>query len=330
MNKNFWHNKRVLITGHEGFLGSNLARRLCASGAKIFGVDLVKERPVSVLNGWRGKFVALQGDIADFSFVRKTVNKHRPNVIFHLAAETIVGEAKKAPLATFKSNIEGTWNIMEACRDKKFIQAVIAASSDKAYGTSRNLPYKEDSTLEGRHPYDASKTCADIIARAYYFSYNLPVCVARCGNIYGPGDFHFSRLIPDAVRSLLEGRELVIRSDGKYIRDYIYVDDAVEGYLLLAERARKQKLWGEAFNFGNQRPLSVLEAIEALQDVYGSRFKKLRFLNKAGDEIREQFLSCGKARRILGWHPRYSLAEGLKATFVWYRNNMRSIVGRGK
>jgi len=312
----------VLITGHEGFLGSNLAKALINCGAKVIGIDKVKKRPISILNenGLRKKITAVKGDIACFKLVDKIIKTKRPSVIFHLAAEAIVSRAHKDPLSVFKSNIEGTWNILEASRGKKYIKCVVVASSDKAYGESPKLPYTEDYALAGSHPYDASKSCADILALAYSHSYDVPVSVIRCGNIYGPGDFNFSRLVPDAIQCALKSKRFIIRSDGTYTRDFVYVSDIVDGYLLVAEKMHKvKKIRGEAFNLSNEKPMSVFDVFTVIGKTFRRQLQTPLVLNKAKYEIRDQFLSSQKAKQILGWRAEYPFAEGLKETIEWYK-----------
>ncbi|MFH1848040.1 MAG: NAD-dependent epimerase/dehydratase family protein [Candidatus Omnitrophota bacterium] len=318
MSSDFWKGKKILITGHEGFLGSWLTKTLLGRGARVIGLDKVKNRPVSALKGLRKDILCIKGDVSNLSLVNKVIKKYRPQFIFHLAAEAIVGEANKNPVGAFKSNIEGTWNVLEASRGKKFIRAIVAASSDKAYGSHEKLPYSESAALKGAHPYDASKSCADILAYTYFNTYRVPVCVTRCGNIYGGGDFHYSRLVPDAMRCAITGKTLLIRSDGKFIRDYIYVGDIVRAYILLAEKMVKRGIYGEAFNFSNERPLSVLALVKKIYRIAG-RKPDYRILGKAKYEIKRQTLSAKKARRILGWSPAYSLEEGLEPTMEWYR-----------
>lgn len=318
MAKNFWNKRKVLITGHEGFLGSWLAKTLLVYGADIMGVDKVKNRPVSILKNLRHGMICIKGDIANLKLAGDAVDKHKPSVVFHLAAEAIVGEANKNPVKAFKSNIEGTWNILEASRNKRFIRAVIIASSDKAYGAHDKLPYHEDAPLKGDHPYDASKSCADLIAHTYFNTYQLPVCITRCGNIYGEGDFHFSRIVPDAVCCAITGKKLMLRSDGKYIRDYIYVADVINGYIMLAEKMVKKGIYGEAFNFSNEKPMSVLELTKK---IYHAANKKLNYkiLNTAKYEIKKQYLSAKKARKMINWSPQYTITDGLIRTIDWYR-----------
>ncbi|MDO8488506.1 MAG: NAD-dependent epimerase/dehydratase family protein, partial [Candidatus Omnitrophota bacterium] len=253
MNNKFWKGKRILITGFEGFLGSNLTKALVSSDARIFGLDIEVKRKETVLaKADYKKITVIKGSVADYRLIERVISKSKINVVFHLAAEAIVGECHYNPLRTFSVNIEGTWNILEACRNSKNIHSIIIASSDKAYGAHKNLPYKEDAPLRGNHPYEVSKSCADLIAYAYAHTYNLPVAITRCGNIYGPGDFNFSRLIPEAMYCLYKGKTLQVRSDGKFVRDYVYVEDIVDGYLRIAELLKKKGLFGESFNLSNE------------------------------------------------------------------------------
>ncbi len=320
MESKFWKDKRVLITGFEGFLGSNLSRALISLGAGVFGLDIKVRRKGSVLTEHDYKKISvIKGSVVNYELVKKVINKHKIDVIFHLAAEAIVGECRHNPLRTFSANIEGTWNILEACRNSRIIRSIIIASSDKAYGAHKNLPYEEDAPLQGNHPYDVSKSCADLIANTYFNTYGLPVAITRCGNIYGPGDFNFSRLIPDAMRSLALNKRLKIRSDGKFVRDYVYIDDIVAGYIRIAELFGKRKLSGEAFNLSDEKPISVIKLLKEIDQSY-PRAKKLNYkvMNTARYEIKKQYLSSAKARRILGWKPGCGLREGLRKTGKWY------------
>ncbi|MFH1772664.1 MAG: GDP-mannose 4,6-dehydratase [Candidatus Omnitrophota bacterium] len=314
----FWNHKRILITGHEGFLGSWLAKALVEKGAKVVGVDKVKGRKDSILGGVRSSITGIKGDICDLSLIKRVFAKYKPQVVFHLAAEAIVGNANRSPLLAFESNIKGTWNVLEAARKSKFIESVIIASSDKAYGPHKKLPYTEEAPLKGNHPYDVSKSCTDLLAFTYYNTYQLPVCVTRCGNIYGGGDLNFSRLIPDAVVSILKKKRFTIRSDGKFIRDYVYVEDIVNGYLLIAEKAKKLNLFGEAFNLSDEKPYTVLGFFNKIVRVSGNKVPKPLILNKANHEIKKQYLCSKKARSVLGWKPQHSLEEGVRKTFQWY------------
>ncbi len=318
MTKEFWKGKKVLITGHEGFLGSNLTRQLLEKGAKIVGLDILVNRKETIFTKEEYRqIITIKGSVVDFPLVKKIIAKHKIEIIFHVAAEAIVGRSLKDPMNTFHANIEGTWNILEACRQLGTVEAIVVASSDKAYGSHKILPYKENAPLIGNHPYDVSKSCADLIAYTYYHTYNVPVAVTRCGNIYGPGDFNFSRIIPEAMRCMYYGRTLLIRSDGKFTRDYVYVEDIVNGYILLAEKLKKLKLAGEAFNISDENPISVLKLLGQLSKFSGRKLN-YKILNQARYEIKDQYLASGKARKILGWKPKYTLEQGLERTVDWY------------
>jgi len=317
MNKRFWKNKKVLITGFEGFLGSNLTKAMLTSTAKIFGLDIKVKRKDTILAPADYKnMIVIKGSVADYVLLKDTIVKNKINVIFHLAAEAIVGTCQSNPLTAFSTNVRGTWNILEACRNAKHVQSIIIASSDKAYGAHKKLPYKEGAPLTGKHPYDVSKSCADLIANTYFHTYDLPVTVTRCGNIYGPGDFNLSRIVPDAIRCAVGGRTLLIRSDGKFIRDYVYVDDIVNGYIVLAENFKKLGLGGEAFNFSDEHPITVVELVNKIFKISGKK-PDYKILNKARYEIKQQYLSADKARRILGWRTKYNLEKGLAETIKW-------------
>jgi len=327
MESKFWKNKKVLITGFEGFLGSNLTKALFSSGARIFGLDIKVRRKETILTEPDYKKISvIKGSVANYKLVQGIINKNKINVVFHLAAEAIVCRCNDNPLNAFSSNIEGTWNILEACRNSRNIQSIIIASSDKAYGSHKKLPYYEDAPLQGNHPYDVSKSCADLIAYTYAHTYNLPVAVTRCGNIYGPGDFNFSRLIPDAMRCMSKGTTLQVRSDGKFIRDYVYIDDIVGGYLRIAELLKKKGLSGESFNLSNECPLTVIELLQKITklNLCGSKLS-YKVLDVVKYEIKKQYLSSAKARRVLGWKPAYSLCSGLKKTAEWYFSHFSRI-----
>jgi len=318
MKNKYWKNKKVLITGHEGFLGANLTETLLDYGADIIGIDKVKNRPDSVLTGLRNQMTCIKGDISNLELVKGLIDKYKPLVIFHLAAEAIVGEANKNPVRAFKSNIEGTWNILGASRDRKFIEAIVVASSDKAYGSHKILPYKETASLKGDHPYDVSKSCADMICYTYWNTFRIPVCVTRCGNIYGPGDFNYSRLVPDAIRCALVNKQFIIRSDGKFIRDYVHVEDIVNGYIMLAEKMKRLRLCGEAFNFSDENPITVIEMVKKIYNLTGKK-PDYKILNQAKYEIKHQYLDSTKVRRALHWKPFLNLGQGLKKTIEWYK-----------
>lgn len=316
---NFWKNKNVLITGYEGFLGSNLTRQLILKGAKVVCLDIKVGRKYTILTkADYKKMTVIKGSVVDLGLLKGIISRYGIEIVFHLAAEALVGKCLEYPVKAFSSNIRGTWNVLEACRNERNIKAVIVASSDKAYGDQIKLPYSEKTPLAGRNPYDVSKSCTDLLSYAYFHTYGLPVAVTRCGNIYGPGDFNFSRIVPDTIRSAQKNKPIIIRSDGRFIRDYIYVDDVVSGYITLAQNLSKLKLAGEAFNFSNERPVSVLDLVKNIYLLSGKK-PNYRILNKVKYEIRNQYLSARKARAILKWEPRYSLEEGLLRTIRWFR-----------
>jgi len=307
-----------LITGFEGFLGSNLTRAMLKSGAKIAGLDIKTFRKDTLLTAqdYR-KITVYKGSVANYALVSRILKKHSINVIFHLAAEAIVGRSHNNPRRTFETNIAGTWEVLEAARQQGGMEAVVVASSDKAYGSHKKLPYTENAPLQGRNPYDASKSCADLIAHSYAHAYGLPLAITRCGNIYGPGDFNLSRIGPDAIRCALSAQVLDIRSDGKFTRDYGYVDDIVNGYILLAEKLKKLNLNGEAFNFSDENPLTVIELLNKIRKVLKGR-PDYRILNKAEYEIRHQYLDSRKARKMLGWKPATDVHKGVNNAVKWY------------
>jgi CDP-glucose 4,6-dehydratase len=321
VNNNFWTDKKILITGFEGFLGSNLTKELLKSKANVIGLDIKTFRKGTILCAQDYKKMSVyKGSVTNYNFLQKILRKHSINVIFHLAAEAIVGRSLKNPRRAFESNIAGTWEVLEAARLQGNLQAIIVASSDKAYGSHKKLPYHEDAPLIANHPYDVSKSCGDLIAHTYAHTYGLPVAITRCGNIYGPGDFNFSRLIPDAMRCLAKGKILQVRCDGKFVRDYVYVDDIVSGYLRIAELLKKNGLSGEAFNLSNECPLTVVKLLQMINKInLGGNKLKYRVLDVAKCEINKQYLSSAKARRVLGWKPRVAFKDGINKTIVWYR-----------
>lgn len=318
MGKNFWQGKRVLVTGHVGFLGSNLTLYLVRHGASVTGLDVKVDREHSLFTKDEYKrFHTIKGSVASFKLLKDIIQQQRIQVIFHVAAEAIVGRSLQNPLETFRSNIEGTWNILEICRQLRTVETIVIASSDKAYGSHKALPYQETAPLQGCHPYDVSKSCADLLTYTYYYTYGLPVAITRCGNIYGPGDFNFSRIIPDAMRCIHTGKTLSIRSDGEFTRDYVYVDDIVSGYISLAEKLNLLKLGGQAFNLSDENPITVLKLLKKIDQI-SKKPLPYTVLNQAKYEIRDQYLAAGKARRVLGWKPRFTLEQGLKKTINWY------------
>jgi len=318
MPDKFWKNRNVFVTGCTGLLGSWLTKALVEKGASVTGLirDLV---PKSNLNwsGFNNEINIVRGETEDYFLLERTINEYEVDTVFHLAAQTIVTIANRNPISTFESNIKGTWNILEVCRRAPLVKRIIVASSDKAYGDQEKLPYDENTSLEGRHPYDVSKSCADLLCRAYFESYKLPVCVTRCGNFYGGGDLNFNRIVPGTIRSVLNKEAPVIRSDGTLVRDYFYIEDAVEAYLLLAEKMGELGVQGEAFNFSNEIQVTVLELVEKILKIMKSSLKP-KVLGETTNEIKHQYLSAKKARKILNWRPRYTLEEGLQRTVKWY------------
>ncbi len=321
ISKKFWRNKLVLVTGFEGFLGSHLTKTLVACGAKVIGLDIKTFRKDTILDSADyKKMIVYRGSVADAGLLRKIFSKYSVGVVFHLAAEAIVGCSYKNPLHAFQANIAGTWEVLEAARGKRSLRAIVVASSDKAYGSHIKLPYREDAPLIANHPYDVSKSCADLIANTYIHTYGLPIAITRCGNIYGPGDFNFSRLIPDALRCLFLNQQLKIRSDGKFVRDYVYVADIVSGYLRIAELIAQGKISGQAFNLSDESPLTVIDLLKQIEkNNYGGNKLKYQILDSARYEIKKQYLSSAKARKLIDWKPAFSLAAGLKQTIGWYR-----------
>lgn len=320
MEKNFWKERNVLVTGCTGLLGSWLTKSLVDKEANVIGLirDLV---PKSNLNwsGFNNEIITVRGDIEDYFFLERVLNEYEIDSVFHLAAQTIVTIANRNPIPTFDVNIKGTWNILEASRRSPLIERIVFASSDKAYGDQEILPYDESTPLEGRHPYDVSKSCADLICRSYFETYQLPVCVTRCGNFYGGGDLNFNRIVPGTIKSILNNENPIIRSNGKMIRDYFYIEDGAEAYLSLAENMQKKNIPGESFNFSNEDPLTVIEIVNKIQEVMNSDLKPI-ILNEASNEIESQYLSAKKARKMLNWKPLYNIENGLKKTVEWYQN----------
>ncbi|WPC81425.1 GDP-mannose 4,6-dehydratase [Bacillus halotolerans] len=314
----FWKNKNVFVTGCAGLLGSYLVKELIEQGANVTG--LVRDH-VPQSNLYQGEHVKkmniVQGALEDLPVIERALGEYEIDTVFHLAAQAIVGVANRNPVSTFEANILGTWNVLEACRKHPLIKRVIVASSDKAYGDQENLPYDEDMPLQGKHPYDVSKSCADLISHTYFHTYGLPVCITRCGNLYGGGDLNFNRIIPQTIQLVLNGEAPEIRSDGTFVRDYFYIEDAVQAYLLLAEKMEEHNLAGEAFNFSNEIQLTVLELVEKILKKMNSNLKP-KVLNQGSNEIKHQYLSAEKARKLLNWTPAYTIDEGLEKTIAWY------------
>ncbi|MBI4575665.1 MAG: GDP-mannose 4,6-dehydratase [Planctomycetes bacterium] len=324
----FWDGRRVLVTGATGLLGSWLAPALVERGAEV--VALVRDwvpRSRFYLSGSDRAVAQVRGCLEDLPLLARALNEYEVEAVFHLGAQTIVGTANRSPLSTFETNVRGTWNLLEACRTSPTVRRVVVASSDKAYGAHERLPYTEDAPLLGAHPYDVSKACADLIARAYHRTWGLPVAITRCGNFYGGGDLNFNRLVPGTARSALRGERPLIRSDGTYVRDYIYVEDAVAAYLGLAEALDRPEVQGEAFNFSTGEPLAALDLARRVLAAAGREDLEPVVLDEATGEIHSQHLDSARARRVLGWQARHGLAAGLARTVAWYRDYLAGAPG---
>lgn len=320
MSDSYWQDRRVLITGCSGFLGSWLTARLVEAGADVVGLirDQVPHSEL-VRSGLLSKLYVVEGEVSDYELMERTLAEYEIDTIFHLAAQTIVTIANRAPLSTFETNIKGTWVVLEAARRNPTVSSIVIASSDKAYGTQAQLPYREDSPLVGRHPYDVSKSCADLIAQAYGRSYDMPIIVTRFANLYGGGDLNWNRIVPGTMRSVIRGERPIIRSDGTFRRDYLFVEDAVTGYLAAARQLHRSEIQGQAFNFGMDQPTTALEIVETILSISGCEDLEPIILDQAHNEIPDQFLASDKAHELLGWHPEHSLRAGLQKTFDWYR-----------
>jgi CDP-glucose 4,6-dehydratase len=316
----FWLDRPTFVTGATGLIGGWLVKLLVSQGADVICLvrdwvpqsEFVRARLIDSVK-------VVRGDIEDRALLERTIGEYEVNTVIHLAAQTIVGIANRNPASTFATNVAGTWSLLEACRRSPTVKQIVVASSDKAYGDQDALPYREDAPLQGMHPYDVSKSCADLIAQSYAVTFGLPVAITRCGNFYGGGDLNWNRIVPGTIRSVLRGQRPVIRSDGQSVRDYFYAEDGAAANLLLAEQlAANPELAGEAFNFSNEVQITVLELVEQVFGLMGSDLKP-DIRNEASNEIRHQYLSAEKARRVLGWAPLYDLKEGLGHTIDWYK-----------
>lgn len=314
-----WSERSVLVTGASGLLGTWVVEALADGGANVVGLDPalpptgsgVEDRGVSVV----------VGDVRDRELTRDLIEKGGVDTVIHLGAQAIVGTANEDPVPTFEANVEGTWRLLEVCRQASGIRSIVVASSDKAYGEA-DEPYQETMPLHPKHPYDVSKACADLISQSYAASYKMPVGIIRCGNLYGGRDLNWSRIVPGTVRSVIEGTSPIIRSDGTYVRDYLYIEDAVDGILgLAAALAERNELHGEAFNFSSGDRPSVIKLVHRILDLMGSKLEP-DVRNEAENEIPTQRVDSAKARDLLGWTSMHSLEEGLRKTIAWYRSHL--------
>ncbi len=316
----------MFVTGATGLVGAWLVRRLLEQGADV--VALVRDWvPASELvrGGLLERITVVRGDLSDPAALEASLGEYEIETVLHLAAQTIVGIANSNPLSTWESNVRGTWNLLEACRRSPRVKQVVLASSDKAYGDQEKLPYTEDTPLQGLNPYDCSKSCADLVGASYAKAFGLPVVITRCGNFYGGGDLNWNRIVPGTIRSAFKGEAPRLRSDGSYIRDYFFVEDGAEAYMCLAEAlAAKPELAGEAFNFSNEIQVTVLQLVEKILAATGKSGLKPVILNEARHEIKHQYLSAEKARKVLGWKPRFTLEQGLEKTVAWYRDFLKA------
>lgn len=328
MKNSFWQGRKVLITGADGFIGGNLVSELVNQGAKIFVLVVVVDKQ----NIKNPIFCSLQdklaeiivGDIRDFNLLNKLFDEREITTCFHLAAQSIVGQAFFDPLPTFKINIQGTINVLEAARRSKYLDRLVIASTTHVYGDNKNLPYLESYSPQPSRPYETSKACADILAQTYYYTYKLPVAISRCTNTYGPGDMNFSRLVPKTIQAILTGFNPEIVG-GSSKRDFIYVKDAVKAYLTLAENLSRDEIKGQAFNFGSGQIFSAIEVVNKILQIINNPDLEIKIL--PGDfrkEIKEQYVSLEKAKKLLNWEPRYSLENGLLKTILWYKKSLEA------
>lgn len=317
-----WWQRSVLVTGATGFLGTHLSAALLDCGAAVTVLTRDSVPRSALVNEWWDQVTRVTGELRDQSLLERILGEYEVQTVFHLAAQSQVGVAHRDPVPTYESNVGGTWSLLEACRRSPLISEVVVASSDKAYGAQPVLPYTEDMPLLAVNPYDVSKACADLISHSFWRTQGVPVAVTRCGNLFGPGDLNWQRIVPGTIRSLIRGERPIIRSDGTMVRDYLYVVDAVLAYLALAEALSQDRcLAGQAFNFSVERPLSVLDLVDLVQNAAGTELEP-DIRSSAKHEIERQFLSAAKGRQVLGWAPRYNMEDALAQTVGWYREHL--------
>lgn len=316
----YWQDRPVLVTGATGLVGGWLVDRLLELGAEVS--CLVRDWVPGTVHS--PDVVVIRGDVTDQALLERALGEGEIHTVFHLAAQTIVGVANANPVSTFVSNIGGTAAVLEACRRSPRVKKVVVASSDKAYGESPKLPYDESTPLRGQHPYDVSKSCADLLAQSYVTTYGMDVSITRCGNFFGGGDLNWSRIVPGTIRSALRGEPPVIRSDGQCLRDYLYVEDGVDAYVLLAERldTPMSARGPAAYNFSYETPMTVWEIATLVLRAMGREDLAPIVKNEATNEIRDQYLSAERARQVLGWKPRVGFEEGLRRTVAWYKERL--------
>jgi len=316
--------KTVFVTGGSGFVGANLVKRLVNEGSRVVVLERDRVSPNSLdVFGLREKVDVITGSVDDLALMERVINEFQPGSVFHLAAQALVNAANRSPVSTFEANIRGTYMLLEACRRAEPQPTVVVASSDKAYGSHDALPYTEDFALQGVFPYDVSKSCTDLIARSYALSYKMPVAVTRSANIYGPGDLNMSRIVPGTIVSILRGERPIIRSDGTPVREFIHVDDVVEGYLTVALNIDKAA--GQAYNFGSDEPVKILDLVSAMLAAAGrldDLIPDILLATKIEREIDAQYLSGAKIAEELNWKPSIGLATGLRGSFEWYREHL--------
>jgi CDP-glucose 4,6-dehydratase len=325
LNPKFWRDRRVLVTGATGLVGTWTVKRLLEVGAD----------PVCLVRDWvpHSEFVKakladrvnmVHGDLCDMPLLERTLVEYDVRTVLHLAAQSQVGAAERGPVNTLEVNVAGTWRLLDACRRSPLVQQIVIASSDKAYGAQPKLPYDESFPLNGRAPYDVSKACAALIAFSFHHTYQLPVCITLCGNFYGPGDLNWNRVVPGTIRSILRNERPIIRSNGKYIRDYFYVKDGAEAYCTLAERMQDlPQIHGQSFNFSNERQDTVLDLVKMILRIMGREDLEPIVQNEASNEIVHQYLSAKKAREVLGWRPNWDIESALKETVAWYETLLK-------